>query len=111
MVLPLPMGPMMPTVITSYSIHYTKLYDYEFGLPHQISCTVGVGHGGIIDLEREAQLGGPIHTKGMMIIKSYLVRLFAQDKPIVLTGSLCFEQSYAGIEGDSASGAESYNFV
>jgi len=84
----------------------TQFGDYEFGLPHQISCTVGVGHGGILDLEREAQLGGPIHTKGMMIIKSYLVRLFAQDKPIVLTGSLCFEQSYAGIEGDSASGAE-----
>jgi predicted ATP-dependent protease len=84
----------------------TQFGDYEIGLPHQISCTVGVGHGGILDLEREAQLGGPIHTKGMMIIKSYLVRLFAQDKPIVLTGSLCFEQSYAGIEGDSASGAE-----
>ena len=84
----------------------TMFGDYEFGLPHQISCTVGVGHGGILDLEREAQLGGPIHTKGMMIIKSCLVRLFAQNKPIVLTGSLCFEQSYAGIEGDSASGAE-----
>ncbi len=84
----------------------TLFGDYEVGLPHQISCTVGVGHGGILDLEREAQLGGPIHTKGMMIIKSYLVGLFAQDKPIVLTGSLCFEQSYAGVEGDSASGAE-----
>jgi len=84
----------------------TLFGDYEFGLPHQISCTAGVGHGGILDLEREAQMGGPIHTKGMMIIKSYLVRLFAQDKPIVMTGSLCFEQSYAGIEGDSASGAE-----
>jgi predicted ATP-dependent protease len=84
----------------------TLFGDYEFGLPHQISCTVGVGHGGILDLEREAQLGGPIHTKGMMIIKSCLVRLFAQDKPLVLTGSLCFEQNYAGVEGDSASGAE-----
>jgi predicted ATP-dependent protease len=80
--------------------------DYEFGLPHQIACTVGVGHGGILDLEREAELGGPIHTKAMMIIKSYLLGLFAQDKPLVLTGSLCFEQSYANIEGDSASGAE-----
>lgn len=79
---------------------------FEFGLPHQISCTVGVGHGGIIDLEREAELGGPIHTKAMMILKSYLVDQFAQDKPLVLTGSLCFEQSYSGIEGDSASGAE-----
>ncbi|MDY0305181.1 MAG: Lon protease family protein [Desulfovibrio aminophilus] len=84
----------------------TLFGDYEFGLPHQISCTVGVGHGGILDLEREAQLGGPIHTKGMMIIKSYLLGLFAVDKPLVLSGNLCFEQSYAGIEGDSASGAE-----
>lgn len=80
--------------------------DFEFGLPHRISCTVGVGHEGIIDLEREAELGGPIHTKAMMIIKSYLTNLFAGKKPLVLSGSLYFEQSYAGIEGDSASGAE-----
>ncbi|MDR2051590.1 MAG: AAA family ATPase [Deltaproteobacteria bacterium] len=80
--------------------------DYEFGLPHQISCTVGVGHGGIVDLEREAQLGGPIHTKAAMILKSYLVAQFARKKPLILTGSICFEQSYFGIEGDSASGAE-----
>ncbi|RQD58800.1 MAG: ATP-binding protein [Desulfonatronovibrio sp. MSAO_Bac4] len=80
--------------------------DYVMALPHQISCTTGVGHGGIMDLEREAELGGPIHTKGMMIIKGYLQNLFAQDKPLVLSGSLCFEQSYAHIDGDSASGAE-----
>jgi len=80
--------------------------DYSFGLPHQIACTVGVGHGGILDLEREAELGGPIHTKGMMILKSYLLGRFAQDKPLVMTGSLCFEQNYAAVEGDSASGAE-----
>lgn len=80
--------------------------DYSFGLPHQIACTVGVGHGGILDLEREAELGGPIHTKGMMILKSYLLGRFAQDKALVMTGSLCFEQSYAEVEGDSASGAE-----
>ena len=80
--------------------------DFEFGLPHQISCTVGAGSGGIIDLERDAKLGGPIHTKAMMILKSYLVGAFAHYKPLVLTGSLGFEQNYAGIEGDSASGAE-----
>lgn len=80
--------------------------DFEFGLPHQISCTVGVGHGGIIDLERESELGGPIHTKAMLILKSYLVDQFARKKPLVLTGSLCFEQNYVGVEGDSASGAE-----
>ncbi|MDR2800559.1 MAG: AAA family ATPase [Desulfovibrio sp.] len=80
--------------------------DFEFGLPHEISCTVGVGTGGIIDLERDAELGGPIHTKAMMILKSYLVGAFARNKPLVLTGSLGFEQNYSGIEGDSASGAE-----
>lgn len=80
--------------------------NFEFGLPHRISCTVGVGHEGIIDLEREAELGGPIHTKAMMILKSYLTGLFARKKPLVLSASLYFEQSYAGIEGDSASGAE-----
>lgn len=84
----------------------THTGQFEFGLPHQISCTVGVGHGGIIDLERESELAGPIHTKAMMILKSYLVDQFAHNKPLVLTGSLCFEQSYNGIEGDSASGAE-----
>jgi len=84
----------------------TSSGDYEFGLPHQIACTVGVGHGGIIDLEREAELGGPIHTKAMMILKSYLASQFAHNKPLVLSGSLCFEQSYTGVEGDSASGAE-----
>lgn len=80
--------------------------DYEFGLPQQISCAVGVGHEGIIDLEREADLGGPIHTKAMMILKSFLTDLFASKKPLVLSASLYFEQSYGGIEGDSASGAE-----
>lgn len=84
----------------------TQVGEYVMGLPHQISCTVGVGHGGIMDLEREAELGGPIHTKGMMILKSYFVNLFARNKPLVLTGSLCFEQSYAQVDGDSASGAE-----
>ncbi len=84
----------------------SRFGNYVLALPHQISCTTGVGHGGIMDLEREAELGGPIHTKGMMIIKGYLQNLFAQDKPLVLSGSLCFEQSYAHIDGDSASGAE-----
>ncbi len=84
----------------------TSYGDYEFGMPHQIACTVGVGHGGIIDLEREAELSGPIHIKAMMILKGYLVSQFARNKPLVFTGSICFEQSYAGVEGDSASGAE-----
>ena len=89
---------------SGYSMKVDKVETY--GLPHQISCTVGVGHGGIIDLEREAELSGPIHTKAIMILKSYLVSMFARNKPLVLTGSLCFEQNYAGVEGDSASAAE-----
>ncbi len=79
---------------------------FEFGLPQRISCTVGVGHDGITDLEREADLGGPIHTKAMMILISYLTGVFASRKPLALSGSIFFEQSYVGIEGDSASGAE-----
>ncbi len=84
----------------------SQVGDFVLGLPHQISANVGVGHGGIIDLEREAELGGPIHTKGMMILKSYLMRMFAQYKPLVLGASICFEQSYVQVDGDSASGAE-----
>ena len=84
----------------------TTYGNFEFGLPHRISCTVGVGHDGISDIEREAELGGPIHTKAMMILMSYLTGVFASRKPLSLSGSLFFEQSYAGIEGDSASGAE-----
>lgn len=78
----------------------------EFGLPQRISCTVGVGHEGIIDLEREVDFGGPIHSKAIMILKSYLTDLFARKKPLVLSASLYFEQSYCDIDGDSASGAE-----
>ena len=84
----------------------TTYGNFEFGLPHRISCTVGVGHDGVIDLEREADLGGPIHTKAMMILVSYLTGMFASRKPLMFSASLFFEQSYAGIEGDSASGAE-----
>ncbi len=84
----------------------TTYGNFEFGLPHRISCTVGVGHDGVIDLEREADLGVPIHTKARMILVSYLTVLFASRKPLMFSASLFFEQSYAGIEGDSASGAE-----
>ena len=84
----------------------TNYGEFEFGLPHRISCIVGVGQEGIIDLEREAELGGPIHTKAMMILESFLINHFAKKKPLVFSGSLYFEQNYAGIEGDSASGAE-----
>ena len=82
--------------------------DYSFGKPGRITATVGVGKEGVIDIEREAELGGPIHSKGVMILNGFLSQKFAQDKPMSLTARLVFEQSYSGVEGDSASSAELY---
>ncbi len=82
--------------------------DYEFGKPNRITATVSVGRDGIIAIERESKLSGKIHTKGVMILTSFLKERFAHNKPISLTASLCFEQSYGLIEGDSASSTELY---
>ncbi|MCX7822405.1 MAG: AAA family ATPase [Syntrophobacterales bacterium] len=82
--------------------------DYEFGKPNRITATVSIGREGVIAIERESRLSGPIHTKGVMILTNFLKERFAQDKPISLTASLCFEQSYGMVEGDSASSAELY---
>ncbi len=82
--------------------------DYEFGKPNRITATVSVGRDGIIAIERESKLSGKIHTKGIMILTSFLKERFAHNKPISLTASLCFEQSYGLIEGDSASSTELY---
>ena len=82
--------------------------DYHFGRPSRITASIGLGRGGIVDIEREAKLGGPIHTKGVLILSGYLVQQYAQDKPLSLSARLVFEQSYEGVEGDSASCAELY---
>ncbi|TNE64632.1 MAG: ATP-binding protein [Bacteroidetes bacterium] len=84
------------------------LGDVSFGRPTRITASVSAGRGGIIDLEREAKLGGPIHTKGVLILSGYLAELFGQDKVISLSAQLVFEQSYSEVEGDSASSAELY---
>jgi ATP-dependent Lon protease len=81
---------------------------YAFGKPVRISATVALGKAGIINIEREANLSGRIHDKGMQILSGYLRGLFAQDKPLSLAASICFEQSYSGIDGDSASSTEIY---
>jgi len=83
-----------------------ELGDFVFGQPTRISATVRVGEGDVIDIEREAELGGEIHTKGVMILSSFLASHYAVDAPLSLAASLVFEQSYNGIEGDSASMAE-----
>jgi lon-related putative ATP-dependent protease len=82
--------------------------DISFGIPSRITCTTGLGKEGVVTIEREAELSGPIHTKGVLILTGYLTSKFLQDKPISLTARLVFEQSYSEVEGDSASSTELY---
>ncbi|WP_417669594.1 Lon protease family protein [Roseibium sp.] len=79
-----------------------------FGRPTRITCRVRTGAGKVVDIEREVELGGPIHSKGVLILSGFLAGRFALDAPMSLHASLVFEQSYAGVEGDSASSAELY---
>jgi ATP-dependent Lon protease len=81
---------------------------YAFGKPVRISASAAMGKLGLINIERESNLSGKIHDKGMQIISGYVRSQFAQDKPLSLAASLCFEQSYSGVDGDSASAAEVY---
>lgn len=85
-----------------------SLGDYMFGRPNRISASVGPGRGSILDIEREVKLGGPIHSKGVLILSGYLAERYGQERPLTLAARLVFEQSYEGIEGDSASSAELY---
>jgi len=78
----------------------------RFGRPARVTARVRVGTGKVVDIEREAELGGPIHSKGVMILSGYLAGQYLPDLPMSLWASLVFEQSYGGIEGDSASAAE-----
>jgi lon-related putative ATP-dependent protease len=85
-----------------------ELGDYAFGTPHRITARVRLGAGRVVDIERESQLGGPIHSKGVLILSGYLAGRYAPTRPLSLSASLVFEQSYGGVEGDSASSAELY---
>ena len=82
--------------------------DYSFGLPARITANTYVGKNGIIDIEREVEMSGSSHSKGILILTGYLGEMFAQDMPLSLTASLCFEQLYNGVDGDSASSTELY---
>lgn len=82
--------------------------DRMFGKPSRITATTSMGKEGIINIEREADLSGALHNKGMLILSGYLRRNFAQDKPLTLAASIAFEQSYGGVDGDSASSTELY---
>ncbi|MGA8819222.1 MAG: ATP-binding protein, partial [Xanthobacteraceae bacterium] len=84
------------------------LAGFSFGRPTRITCRVRPGSGKVVDIEREVELGGPIHSKGVLIISGFLAGRYALDTPMSLFASLVFEQSYSGVEGDSASSAELY---
>jgi lon-related putative ATP-dependent protease len=85
-----------------------QLGGFLFGMPHRITARTRLGSGGVIDIERESELGGPIHSKGVLILSGFLAGRYAANKPLSLSASLVFEQSYGGVEGDSASSAELY---
>jgi len=81
---------------------------YSFGRPSRVTATVALGQSGVINIEREARMSGSTHDKGIMILSGLLRARFGQTHPIAMTASLCFEQSYSGIDGDSASSTEFY---
>ncbi|WP_373499857.1 Lon protease family protein [Desulfococcus sp.] len=85
-----------------------QLGDFAFGQPSRITARIHLGKGDVVDIEREVAMGGPIHSKGVLILAGFLNGRFAADHPLSLSASLVFEQSYSGVEGDSASSAELY---
>jgi lon-related putative ATP-dependent protease len=87
------------------------LGDFAFGTPSRVTASISLGREGVIDIEREAKMGGPIHTKGVLILSGYLNDKFAKDKLLSLSARLVFEQSYRGVEGDSASSTELYSLL
>ena len=89
-------------------LSYLKVGGFSFGKPNRITARVRLGEGDIVDIEREAALGGPLHSKGVLILSGFLEGRFAQRHPLSLSARLVFEQSYGGIDGDSASSAELY---
>lgn len=84
------------------------LADHTFGRPSRVTARVWLGRAGMVNIEREVKLSGPIHDKGVLILTGYLGGKFAHDKPLSFSASICFEQNYEGVEGDSASSTELY---
>lgn len=92
--------------INGLSVH--SMGKFMFGTPTRITAQISLGKGQVIDIEREVEMGGPIHSKGVLILSGFLRGRFAKDIPLSLSASLVFEQSYGGVDGDSASSAELY---
>jgi predicted ATP-dependent protease len=85
--------------------------DHTFGKPVRITAETSMGRAGIISIERESKMSGRTHDKGVLILSGYLRAKYAQDKPLTLSASICFEQSYGSIDGDSASSTELYALI
>ncbi|NJD39009.1 MAG: ATP-dependent protease [Geobacter sp.] len=85
-----------------------SLGDHTFGRPSRITARTWLGQAGMVNVEREVKLSGPIHDKGVLILTGYLGGMFARSRPLSLSASICFEQNYEGVEGDSASSTELY---
>jgi predicted ATP-dependent protease len=88
-----------------------QLGGFAFGRPSRITARVRLGSGKVVDIEREVELGGPIHSKGVLILSGYLAAQYAPEAPMSLSATLVFEQSYGGVEGDSASAAELFALI
>ena len=88
-----------------------QIGDFSFGKPSKITVNTYSGRNGIINIEREVELSGSSHSKGVLILSGYLGEMFAQDIPLCLTASICFEQLYNGVDGDSASSTELYGLL
>ena len=98
-------------VVQVFGIGLLSLGELSFGRPIRVVASAYMGTGGVVNLEREVSLSGPIHTKGFLIISGYLGALFARTQPLVFSGTLSFEQMYEELEGDSASAAELFALV
>lgn len=92
--------------INALAVH--QLGDYSFGRPSRISARVSLGTGKVIDIERESDLGGSFHSKGILILAGYIAANYGLNQPLSLSATIAFEQSYGGVDGDSASSAELY---
>jgi len=88
-----------------------QMGDYVFGKPTRITASTSMGRAGIINIEREAELSGATHNKGVLILAGYLRKKYAQDKPLTMSASIAFEQSYSTVDGDSASSTEIYALI
>ncbi len=90
------------------ALSVVQIGNYAFGHPSRITASIRLGRGEVVDIEREVQMGGPIHSKGVLILSSFLRSRYEMERPLSLAASLVFEQSYGGVEGDSASSTELY---